>query len=82
MVKKWQVDFRKMVYDFLQENAGKKFTINKMYKILKEQRTDITFSYGTILLWTNWLIASKKINCEDLKMVKFVWVDKNESTEG
>lgn len=78
MVKKWQVDFRKIIYDFLQSNAGKRYTINGLYKQLKRQRTDITFSYSTILLWTNWLIASKKIKCEDLKMVKFVWVDNNE----
>jgi len=77
MVKSYQIDFRKIIYDFLNQNRGKKFTIRSMYFALKESRTDITFSYGTILKWTDYLIASRQIECENYKVVKFVWLNEN-----
>lgn len=76
MVKSYQVDFRKIVYEFLNQNRGKRYTIRGMYFVLKDLRTDISFSYGTILKWTDYLIASGKIMSEDYKTVKFVWLDK------
>jgi hypothetical protein len=45
--------------------------------LFRSSRTDITFSYGTILKWTDYLIASRQIECENYKVVKFVWLNEN-----
>lgn len=62
---------KEVIYNFLKQNKGKRFTCTELSKQLR-------ISYATILKWVEVLSAEKKIRIADYGNLKQVWVDNNE----
>ena len=67
-------DIKEKIYEFLKENAGKRFNMQELVDKSK------IASRATVLKWVAVLIVEKDrdppINIEDYGNVKLVWVEK------
>jgi len=62
---------KELIYNFLKENKGKRYSCVELSKELK-------ISYATILKWVEVLSAENKIRIADYGNLKQVWIDGNE----